>query len=297
MTAVKLDEIMNHFYDGKYNVLISTTIIESGLDIPNANTIIIDRSHMFGLAQLYQVRGRVGRGKEQAYAYFTAPRDMRLSPIAQRRMEVMQSVDYLGAGFSIASHDMDIRGYGNLVGDEQSGHIKEVGIELYQQMLEEAVLGLKANQEQEISDKWSPVLNLGVAVQIPESYIPDSSLRLTFYRRIASVVEDEELESLHLEMLDRFGELPESVLHLFEIIKLKQLAIHANIEKMDLGDKGLLLMFRNSKPVSFEKVIDLVTKNAGTVKLRADNKLFFTMLPKEHDALIIAITKLLKELI
>jgi transcription-repair coupling factor (superfamily II helicase) len=276
MQSNKLDEIMNDFYDGKFDLLLSTTIVESGLDVPAANTIFIHRSDMMGLAQLYQLRGRVGRGKIRAYAYLlTHPRKI-LSKTATKRLEVMQTLDSLGAGFSLASHDMDIRGFGNLVGDEQSGHIREVGIELYQEMLKEAVANLIAEQRQQPviqEEQLSPQINLGLSVLIPEIYIPDLSLRLGLYRRIANLNEIKEIESFSAEMIDRFGALPIEVSHLLDIVRLKLLCKQLNISKLDAGPKGVVISFYENKFIKPEALLQLVLKNPSKLKLRADQKL------------------------
>src|SRR5204863_2537662 len=184
LASSTLEDVMTAFYDGKYDVLLSTAIVESGLDIPNANTLIVHRADMFGLAQLYQLRGRVGRSKARAYAYFTTPNGQRLTEGAEKRLKVLQSLDTLGAGFSLASHDLDIRGAGNLLGEEQSGHIQEVGFELYQQMLEEAVMSMKAGLVEPAPDRWSPQITIGMPVLIPEEYVADLSVRLGLYRRL-----------------------------------------------------------------------------------------------------------------
>src|SRR4029079_13292750 len=190
MPSQVLEDIMSAFYDGKFDVLLSTTIVESGLDIPSANTLIVHRADMFGLAQLYQLRGRVGRAKLRAYALFTLPEKKKITPQAEKRLKVLQSLDTLGAGFQLASHDLDIRGAGNLLGEEQSGHIKEVGFELYQQMLEEAVASLKAGGEETGEERWSPQITIGMPVMIPEDYVPDLSVRLSLYRRLADLDTD-----------------------------------------------------------------------------------------------------------
>ena len=213
MPPGELDDIMNAFYDGQYDVLLSTTIVESGLDIPTANTLIIHRADMFGLSQLYQLRGRVGRSKVRAYALFTLPANRKLTDTAERRLKVLQSLDTLGAGFQLASHDLDIRGAGNLLGEEQSGHIKEVGFELYQQMLEEAVAEVKDSGEVQ-DGGWSPQIAVGTAVMIPESYVPDLQLRLALYRRLGDLENTEEIDAFGAELIDRFGPLPEEVKHL-----------------------------------------------------------------------------------
>ncbi|MBN9291385.1 MAG: transcription-repair coupling factor, partial [Hyphomicrobium denitrificans] len=184
MSPTELEDVMTAFYEGKYDILLSTAIVESGLDVPNANTLIVHRADMFGLAQLYQLRGRVGRSKTRAYAYITTPPDKKLTEGAEKRLKVLQSLDTLGAGFSLASHDLDIRGAGNLLGEEQSGHIREVGFELYQSMLEEAVAAMKGG-EIEADDKWSPEIQLGTSIMIPEAYVTDLQLRLGLYRRLS----------------------------------------------------------------------------------------------------------------
>ncbi|HEY5215772.1 MAG TPA: transcription-repair coupling factor, partial [Pseudolabrys sp.] len=240
MPPTVLDDIMSAFYDGKYDVLLSTTIIESGLDIPSANTLIVHRADMFGLSQLYQLRGRVGRSKLRAYALFTLPAQQKITPQAERRLKVLQSLDTLGAGFQIATHDLDIRGAGNLLGDEQSGHIKEVGFELYQQMLEEAVMSLKAGITAPVADRWSPQITIGTPVLIPEEYVADLSVRLALYRRLAEIEDEREIESFAAEMVDRFGSLPVEVEHLLQIVAIKALCRRTNVEKVEAGPKGVV---------------------------------------------------------
>lgn len=282
MAASDLDEIMNQFYDGKFDILLSTAIIESGLDIPTANTMIIHNAHLFGLSQLYQLRGRVGRGKIRAYAYFLLPHHKQLTKNATRRLEVMQTLDTLGAGFTLASHDMDIRGFGNLVGEEQSGHIREVGIELYQQMLEEAVAQLKSGQKDVLSEhapeaqEWSPQINLGLSVLIPEEYVPDLQLRLGLYRRIAGLTAEEEINSFAAELTDRFGAMPEEVSHLISTLGIKLLCRKANIERIDAGPKGAVLSFRENRFEKPDALLDFLARNVRTLKARPDQKLVFS---------------------
>ncbi len=246
MPPTVLDDIMTAFYDGKYDVLLSTTIVESGLDIPSANTLIVHRADMFGLAQLYQLRGRVGRSKLRAYALLTLPANKPITPQAERRLKVLQSLDTLGAGFQLASHDLDIRGAGNLLGEEQSGHIKEVGFELYQQMLEEAVLSAKAGLSEPVADRWSPQITIGTPILIPEDYVADLSVRLALYRRLADMEDEREIEGFAAEMVDRFGPLPNEVEHLLQIVALKGLCRRANVEKLEAGPKGVVLSFRDN---------------------------------------------------
>jgi transcription-repair coupling factor (superfamily II helicase) len=299
LAPAALDTIMNEFYDGKYDVLLSTAIIESGLDIPTANTIIIHNAQLLGLAQLYQLRGRVGRAKTRAYAYFLLPHHKLLSKNATRRLEVMQTLDTLGAGFTLASHDMDIRGFGNLVGEEQSGHIREVGIELYQQMLEEAVAALKSGRtdsEPVPVQDWSPQINLGLSVLIPESYVNDLTLRLGLYRRIAGMVTDAEIESFAAELIDRFGPMPEETQHLIAVLGLKLLAKQAGIERIDTGPKGAVLSFRENKFANPEALLTYIGKNARNLKARPDQKLVFTHEWKDSENKIAAMKKLVGEI-
>ncbi len=268
MPPTVLDDIMSAFYDGKYDVLLSTTIIESGLDIPTANTLIVHRADMFGLSQLYQLRGRVGRAKLRAYALFTLPAQQKITPQAERRLKVLQSLDTLGAGFQLASHDLDIRGAGNLLGEEQSGHIKEVGFELYQQMLEEAVLSLKAGISAPAADRWSPQITIGTPVLIPEDYVADLSVRLALYRRLAEIEDDRDIESFAAEMVDRFGPLPGEVEHLLQVVAIKALCRRANVEKLEAGPKGVVLSFRDNIFANPEGLIAYIREQGSAARIR-----------------------------
>ncbi len=300
LTPTELDSIMNDFYDGKYDVLISTAIIESGLDIPTANTMIIHNAHLFGLAQLYQMRGRVGRGKTRAYAYFLLPHHRELTKNATKRLEVMQTLDTLGAGFTLASHDMDIRGFGNLVGEEQSGHIKEVGIELYQQMLEEAVAALRADKIEQVTDDkdtdFSPTINLGISVLIPEDYVNDLQLRLGLYRRVAGMDTEEEINSFAAELVDRFGDMPQEVQHLITTLNLKLLCKKSNIERIDTGAKGAVISFHNNYFAKPEALLKHIERNPKRLKFRPDQKLVFTHEWKDMGDKIKEVRKILVEL-
>ncbi|MEO1100239.1 MAG: transcription-repair coupling factor [Pseudomonadota bacterium] len=275
MGPTELEDIMTAFYDGKYDVLLSTTIVESGLDIPRANTLIIHRADLFGLAQLYQLRGRVGRSKLRAYAYFTSPQDQVITTNAERRLKVLQSLDSLGAGFQLASHDLDIRGGGNLLGDAQSGHIREVGVELYQTMLEEAVSALKAgaHEDDEVADEWSPQINLGVSVLIPEDYVQDLGERLALYRRLASIDNDSERESFAAELIDRFGPLPEETSQLLDVMAIKAACKNLGIEKLDGGPKGIVFTFRDDTPLEPQALMTIVRSRPNNLRLRPDSKL------------------------
>ena len=275
MSPGEVEERMSAFYERKYDVLLSTTIVESGLDIPSANTIIIHRADRFGLAQLYQLRGRVGRSKLRAYAYLTHPRDQALSEVAEKRLKVLGDLDTLGAGFQLASHDLDIRGAGNLLGDEQSGHIREVGFELYQSMLEDAILAAKAGElglERE-SAGLSPQITVDAPIQIPEEYVPDLAVRMALYRRLNDAKDKGEIEGLAAEMIDRFGPLPDSTANLVKLIEIKHQAIEANIAKIDVGARGTLVSFHNDMFPDPVGLIAYVERLQDTAKLRPDMKL------------------------
>jgi transcription-repair coupling factor (superfamily II helicase) len=275
LPATQLEARMSAFYDGQYNVLLSTAIVESGLDIPAANTLIVHRADMFGLAQLYQLRGRVGRSKIRAYALFTVPPNRALTPQAERRLKVLQSLDTLGAGFELASHDLDIRGAGNLLGDEQSGHIKEVGYELYQEMLREAVEALHAGIEQPSEETWSPSITLGTPVTIPEDYVPDVHLRLSLYRRLAALQSDTEIESFAAEMTDRFGALPAEVEELMQLVAIKVLCRMAHVEKVEAGPKGIIVAFRDNSFANPQGLVRYIAEQGSRAKLRPDMKIVF----------------------
>ena len=274
MPAAELDDVMTRFADGNADILLSTNIVESGIDIPTANTMIIHRSDMFGLSQLYQLRGRVGRGRQRAYAYLTSDPNRLLTPHARRRLEVMQTLDTLGAGFTLASYDMDIRGAGNLLGDEQSGHVREVGVELYQEMLRQAVEAARAGGDAGSAEPdWTPQLNLGLEVRIPEAYVTDLTVRLSLYRRIANLDIAAEADGLIAELVDRFGPVPDSVRNLLAVIELKQLCRRVGVERIDVGPKGLSLAFRNNEFARPEQLVAWIAGKAGEVQLRADHKL------------------------
>ncbi|WP_172122992.1 MULTISPECIES: transcription-repair coupling factor [unclassified Devosia] len=276
MAPGELDDIMNTFYDGKFDVLVATTIVESGLDIPNANTLVVHRADNFGLAQLYQIRGRIGRAKARAYALFTVPSDRKLTDTAERRLGVLQSLESLGAGFQLASHDLDIRGAGNLLGDEQSGHIREVGFELYQAMLEEAVANLKnGDADYEDTNEWSPQISLGMPVMIPENYVPDLQLRMQLYRRLGDLTDIREIDAAGAELIDRFGPLPEEVEALLKVILVKALCRQANVEKVDAGPKGAVLTLRNNEFPNPTALVRMVADPASQVRVKPDQKLVF----------------------
>ena len=278
MAASEVEERMSAFYEKKYEVLLATTIVESGLDIPSANTIIIHRADRFGLAQLYQLRGRVGRSKLRAYAYLTTPADTQLSEVAEKRLKVLGDLDSLGAGFQLASHDLDIRGAGNLLGDEQSGHIREVGFELYQSMLEDAILAAKAGDMGLAKERHalSPQITVDAPIMIPENYVPDLAVRMALYRRLNDAEDTREIEALSAEMIDRFGPLPAPTANLVKLIQIKRQAIEANIAKIDVGAKGTLVSFHEDRFPDPAGLIAYAERLQGTIKLRPDSKIAVT---------------------
>ncbi len=276
MAPTELEEKMSAFYDGKYDILLSTTIVESGLDIPTANTLIVHRADMFGLAQLYQLRGRVGRSKTRAYALLTLPPNKTVTAAAEKRLKVLDSLDTLGAGFQLASHDLDIRGAGNLLGDEQSGHIKEVGYELYQEMLREAIEALKLGIEDEPADEaWSPQIQTGTPVTIPEDYVEDAQLRVQLYRRMAAIDTDDEIEGFAAELIDRFGPLPAEVDQLMKLVSIKALCRRAHVDKVDAGPKGVIVSFRDNAFANPQGLVRFVTEQGADAKVRPDMRVVF----------------------
>ena len=274
MPAGELDERMNAFYDGKFGILVATTIVESGLDIPAANTIIIHRADMFGLSQIYHNRGRVGRSKTRAYAYLTTKPRQKLTHAAIKRLRVLGSLDSLGAGFMLASQDLDIRGAGNILGEEQSGNVREVGYELYQEMLEDAIAKIKSGQMEGLTDEgsWSPQINLGVPVLIPETYVQDLDVRLGLYRRLSALAKKIELEAFAAELIDRFGKLPAEVDMLLRVVRIKGMCRAAGIAKLDSGPKGAVIQFYQDKFISPSGLAQYLLDSRGTAKIK-DNKL------------------------
>ena len=276
LSPTELEDVMTAFYEGQYDVLLSTAIVESGLDIPNANTLIVHRADMFGLAQLYQLRGRVGRSKTRAYAYFTTPVGQRLTEGAEKRLKVLQSLDTLGAGFSLASHDLDIRGAGNLLGDEQSGHIKEVGFELYQSMLEETIAALKGGDLGETADQWSPQIQLGTPVLLPEAYVADLNVRLGLYRRLSTLAKRADIDAFGAELVDRFGPLPAEVEHLLDVVEIKALCRVANVAQLDAGTKGCSIVFRKGQFPNPQGLVKFIAASKGALKVAPpDSKLVY----------------------
>ncbi len=273
MSPTQVEERMSAFYDKKFEVLVSTTIVESGLDIPSANTMIIHRADRFGLAQLYQLRGRVGRAKTRAYAYLTTPKDRIITETAEKRLKVLSDLENLGAGFQLASHDLDIRGAGNLLGDEQSGHIREVGYELYQSMLEEAIMDAKAGGMAKRPRDFSPQITIDAPILIPDEYVPDLDLRMGLYRRLNDIDEPQGIEAFAAEMIDRFGKLPDATENLIRLIEIKLHAKAAGVSKIDVGPRGALVSFHDDRPPNIAGLLAYVERVGAIAKLRPDSKL------------------------
>lgn len=299
MSPTDLEDRMTAFYDGQYDVLLATNIIESGIDIPTANTMIVHRADMFGLAQLYQIRGRIGRSKVRAYAYLTYPPNQILNPQAQKRLEVMETLDTLGSGFQLASHDMDIRGAGNLLGEAQSGHIREVGVELYQQMLEEAVAmarqGVSVDDIQ-IEEGWSPTINIGTSVMIPETYVEDLGVRMSLYRRLTDLETQDDIDVFAAEMIDRFGKLPQEVENLLDIVGIKQLCKKAGVGSVEAGPKGAVIGFHKDSPPNIQGLMGWMAEKRGLVKLRPDQKIVITGHWEEAERRVRQVRGFMKEL-
>jgi transcription-repair coupling factor (superfamily II helicase) len=295
MKIDELDKSINSFSEGKSDILISTNIIESGIDIPNANTMIIHKSDMFGLSQLYQLRGRVGRGKHRAYSYFTIEPGKILLNKSQQRLDVIKTLDNLGAGFSLASYDMDIRGSGNLLGDEQSGQIKEVGVELYQDMLKEAVSSYK-DSSKKIEEVWSPSISLGLSILIPEDYVFDLPTRMSLYRKAGELSSPEDINTFTEELFDRFGPPPEEVNNLLMTLMIKNKCLYNKINIIDAGPKGVLLGFKNNFFNNADKLLGWVTKKSGQVKIRPDQKLFLQKTLNTREEKFNAVLSLIEEL-
>lgn len=265
-----------HFSEKKYDVMLATTIIEAGVDLPSANTMVIQNAHLFGLAQLYQLRGRVGRSDTKAYAFLTYPEDTALTPNAVKRLSVLQQLDKLGIGFTLATQDMDIRGYGNLIGSEQSGHIKEIGIELYQDLLESTMEHMKMHDTAPLHDD-DVEINLSIPVYIPEDYVEAMHMRMDLYNRIASLKTREELKYMKLELEDRFGKVPAPVLNLLEIVAIKQMCRLHNISKINAGGTGIAIVFRE-----FPKHMIPALSEHKDIIIRNDGSIVIKCLPAQH---------------
>ncbi|MEM7072065.1 MAG: transcription-repair coupling factor [Pseudomonadota bacterium] len=280
MREQELEQVMGNFIAGQADLLLATNIVESGLDVARANTMIVHRSDLFGLAQLHQLRGRIGRTNIRAYCYFTITPDREIATIAKRRLETIQTLDSLGAGFTLASHDMDLRGAGNLLGAEQSGHMREIGAELYMRMLSDAVDAHQSSDSQsagrsqeEGRPSWSPTLNLGATVMIPPSYVRDVTLRMALYRRLSMLENRDELDAFEQELEDRFGQLPGAVHQLISVIVIRNLCYKAGIERIDAGQRGAVLTFYKNRFANPKGLVEFMQKQGARVRLNSDHRL------------------------
>jgi transcription-repair coupling factor (superfamily II helicase) len=283
MSEVELERIMLRFLQREIDVLVCTTIIESGLDIPNANTIIIDRADMFGLAQLYQLRGRVGRSNRQAYAYFVVPEIRKLGGDAQKRLKVLQSLDDLGMGFNLAIHDLEIRGAGNLLGKQQSGNVVAVGFDLYTKILKEAVLNLKG-KDLPFEEEIDPEVKLGLAAFIPDHYIPDIAERLVLYQRLAALREATETDVLAEEIEDRFGPLPQEVMIYLELMRFRSMLRRFGVEKAECAAGTLVLFFSARAPIDPGKIYYLVKSEPERYRFSKSMSLTVKAFPKLYSS-------------
>lgn len=295
MPERELERIMLDFYHQRFNLLLSTTIIESGIDIPSANTIIINRADQLGLAQLHQLRGRVGRSHHRAYAYFIVPPKSLMTKDAVKRLEAVEASGDLGAGFMLSSHDMEIRGAGELLGEDQSGQIQEIGYTLYTELLERAVAALKSGKQPELDApmEYGPEVELQAPALIPEDYLPDIHARLVLYKRIASAENEQDLRELQIEMIDRFGLLPEPVKTLFSVAELKQAAERLGIKKIDVHGSGGRVLFSAEPKINAERLIDLIQTQAKIYKFDGVDKLRFTQTFMTTDEKILFVGNLL----
>ena len=293
MSARELKKTMVDFLENHTQLLVCSAIIESGLDFPNANTIIINRADRLGLAQLYQLRGRVGRSHRRAYAYLLIPSSSTMTRDAERRLRALQDLDDLGGGFRIALHDLEIRGAGNLLGKEQSGQIAAVGLELYTQMMEEAVRELKGGT---VSRKVEPEIRLGIPAYFPDDYIPDTNQRLVFYKRLAGLSNNEELEEIRAELRDRYGAFPEVVENLFKVMDLRRSLKESLVEQIHYHDEMLSILFHEESPVETDRLLELITRNGSRFRLSPDRRLSFTPQGSRWDEIIPEVISLLHSL-
>jgi len=261
MTGPQLEKRMLDFVERKYDVLVSTTIVENGIDIPLVNTLIVDRADLYGLAQLYQLRGRVGRSARQAYAYFLVPPYLELTPLAKERLKALKEFSELGSGFRLAARDLEIRGAGNLLGHRQHGPMEAVGFEYYMQLLDQAIRGLKG----EVVEDDNPEINLKVDIRVPEDYLPQVNLRLNFYKRLASVEDLAEIDRIREEARDRFGPLPEPVENLLRYGALKHLAKKLRLRSVDRTEHRVVFKFRPETPVDWSRVTPLLKRFSGSL--------------------------------
>jgi transcription-repair coupling factor (superfamily II helicase) len=275
MREHELERVMKAFYHRRFNILVCTTIIETGIDIPTANTIIMDRADRLGLAQLYQLRGRVGRSHHRAYAYLLIPPKNLITPDAVKRLEAIESLEELGAGFTLAVHDMEIRGAGELLGDDQSGRMQEIGFDLYAEMLERAVEDLKRGTNSDLERPQEPQveIDLGAPALLPDDYLPDVNARLVLYKRIAAAATLEALDELQVEMIDRFGLLPEPARNLLYSTALRLIATPLGVEKIEANDEGAQLHIGEQHRLEPLKIIQLIQQQPQRVRLNGQDRI------------------------
>jgi transcription-repair coupling factor (superfamily II helicase) len=293
MRPRELERVMLDFFDNKTQVLVCSAIIESGLDFPNANTIIINRADQFGLAQLYQLRGRVGRSHRHAFAYLLIPGEKAITPEAEKRLRALQEIDGLGGGFKLALHDLEIRGAGNLLGEQQSGQIAAVGFELYTEMMEKAVKELKG---EELLPEVEPEIRLGIPAYFPDDYIPDANQRLYFYKRLASLRDALDLDELKEEIKDRFGPYTSVVDNLFLVMSLRRVLKQFLVQQISVSDGKVFLLFHPESPVKVEKLLELIHKHKNRFRLSPDGRLSFTPKNQEWAALMEEVAELLRSI-
>lgn len=272
-----LERVMNDFHHQRFNVLVCTTIIETGIDIPSANTIIIERADHFGLAQLHQLRGRVGRSHHQAYAYLLTPNPKAMTTDAKKRLEAIASLEDLGAGFALATHDLEIRGAGELLGEDQSGQLTTIGFSLYMELLENAVDALKEGREPSLEDLTSnqTEIEMRMPVLLPDDFIPDVNVRLSFYKRIASARNETELDELKVELIDRFGKLPDAARYLLQTAELRQQALKLGIKRIEGNERGGFIEFSDKNKVDPVYLIGLLQRQPKIYRLEGPTKLKF----------------------
>lgn len=298
MRERELERIMRDFYHQRFNILVCTTIVESGIDVPSANTIIIDRADKLGLAQLHQLRGRVGRSHHRAYAYLIAPPPKSITADAKKRLEAIESLEDLGAGFTLATHDLEIRGAGELLGDEQSGQIHEIGFTLYTEMLEQAVQAIKAGRQPELDRPLDhgTEIDLHIPALLPEDYLPDVHIRLIQYKRIASAENREALHELKVEMIDRFGLLPDAAKNLFAVTEMKLSVNQLGIKKIEAGPAGGRILFDKDPNINAVRLIQLIQTQGDNYRLEGAEKLKFFFAMEEPEQRIEQIEKIIQEL-
>jgi transcription-repair coupling factor (superfamily II helicase) len=281
------------FIHGEFDVLVTSAIIESGLDIPRANTVIVNRADTFGLAQLYQIRGRVGRSHHRAYAYLLIPGEHLITSDAQKRLRVLQELDDLGGGFRLAAHDLEIRGAGNLLGKQQSGHITAVGLELYTHLLEQAVRELRGQQ---VGPDIEPEIQLGIPAYVPEGYIPDVSQRLVVYKRLAGIRGVPDLDAITVELQERYGPIPPLVDTLVRVMELRRWLKDLRVTAARRRGDAIVLEFHESTPVTVERLLETVRGSKGRLRLTSGSALSIRPTATDHDGVIAEVREVLQDL-